>query len=278
MTSRGIDATFAGALRQELISKVEGYSRRRWRLSWRLSASIAIAAVLTSGGVAFAAGLLTTPGATSNTPFGMITTITRTGTATINLGSAPAGATDVSLSLTCLTAGTFTFPGFDLTCSAANLHHLGGRRAFIYVPLRPGLHMITVDTTDNASWSLEVMYVNQVTAAWGVNAHGQTYGEVNKNGTPDLIAAAIDHGETQGYVKASDLICAGGGDITSPAQALAWDKASANRNISVPVYKSKGTTVIGTSVVGHASGPYARTVPLTSLSLDCSTSHNPSTG
>lgn len=56
-----------------------------------------------------------------------------------------------------------------------------------------------------------------------------------------------------GYGKASDLNCASGLDtVHSPAEALAWDKASEDRNISVPVYKSDGTTVIGTFVVGHA--------------------------
>ncbi|MHB8295889.1 MAG: peptidase M56 family protein [Acidimicrobiales bacterium] len=273
MTGRTIDAAFAGALRQELISKVERHARLRRRLSWRLSASIATAAVLAGGGVAYAAGLLTLPGAASNTPLGTITTVTRTGTATINLGPVPAGARDVSLSLTCLSAATFDFPGGNLSCSAADLRHPAKyRRASIVVPLHPRQHTITVDTTANARWTLQAMYVHQVTTAWGTNAHGQTYGVANKNGTPDLVAVAIDHGKTQGYVKASEMNCASGRDVASPAQALAWDKASAKRNISIPVYKSNGTTVIGTFVVGSASGPGTRTVPLASLPLGCATS------
>jgi hypothetical protein len=72
-------------------------------------------------------------------------------------------------------------------------------------------------------------------------------------------------------VKAADLNCAARGDVESPAQALVWDKASENRNISIPVYRSDGTTVIGTFIIGHASGPNVRTVPLSSLSLTCST-------
>ncbi len=278
MTGRSMDPTFASALRQELISTVERHARLRWRLSWRLSASIATAAVLVGGGVAFAAGILTLPGATSNTPLGTITTATRTGTATINLGPVPASATDVSVSLTCLSAGTFDFPGGNLTCSAADLRRPPKyRRASMVVPLHPRQHTITVDTTANAGWTLQAMYVHQVTTAWGTNAHGQTYGVANKNGTPDLVAVAIDHGKTQGYVKTSEMNCASGGAVASPAQALAWDKASAKRNISIPVYKSNGTTVIGTFAVGGASAPGTRTVPLASLSLGCAGSHTPHT-
>ncbi len=46
--------------------------------------------------------------------------------------------------------------------------------------------------------------------------------------------------------------CASGRGVASPAQALAWDKASADRNISITLYQSDGTTVIGTfHVVTH---------------------------
>ncbi len=113
------------------------------------------------------------------------------------------------------------------------------------------------------------MYVNQVTTPWGINANGKTYGVHNQSGTPDLIAVIINQGSTNGYVEASELNCAGGGDVTSPAEALAWDKASQNRNVSIPVYESDGVTVVGTFTVGSATGPNAQTVPLSSLSLGC---------
>jgi hypothetical protein len=87
--------------------------------------------------------------------------------------------------------------------------------------------------------------------------------------TPDLIAVVTDQGKS-GYVNAVELNCAGGGDVKSPAQALAWDKASENRDISIPVYQSDGTMVIGTFIIGHACGPDARTVPFSSLHLGCS--------
>ena len=105
---------------------------------------------------------------------------------------------------------------------------------------------------------------------WATNARGETYGVWNQDGTPDLVAVVIDQGELQGYVKASDLNCASGLDaVHSPTEALAWDKSSEDRDISVPVYKSDGTTVIGTFVMDDATHPGARTVPLSSLHLGC---------
>jgi hypothetical protein len=99
---------------------------------------------------------------------------------------------------------------------------------------------------------------------------------MNQDGTPDLVAVVIEQGKLQGYVKASDLNCASGLDVVhSPAEALAWDKASKDRNISVPVYKSDGTTVIGTFVADHAARPSAPTVPLSSLSLGCQSPGSP---
>ena len=209
------------------------------------------------------------PGAPLDTPLGGVVTATRTGSATIDVGPPPAGATDLSLTVTCLTVGTFDFPnGSSVSCSAADMSHPPiARQASEVVPLSPGIDTVTIDTSANASWSLQVTYVNQVTTSWGVNASGATYGVQNQNGTPDLIAVVIDQGKTQGYVEASELNCASGSDVASLAQALAWD--TQNRNISIPVYESNGTTVIGTFIVGNATGPNAPTVPLSSLSLGC---------
>jgi hypothetical protein len=116
---------------------------------------------------------------------------------------------------------------------------------------------------------LQTDYVNQVSTAWGVNANGQTFGVPNENGTPDLVAVFADNPNIHGYVKESDLNCAAGGDVSSPAEAVVWDKVSQNRNISVPVYESDGVTVVGTFTVGGATGPDVQTVPLSSLSLGC---------
>jgi hypothetical protein len=268
-----MDPVFTAALREALVATVEDTPRIRRRWRWRLGVGMFVSSTVVAGGVALAAGVFSPPGAPIDTPLGNIVTVTRTGSATINIGPPPAKATDLSLTLTCLTVGTFTFSnGSWLSCDAADLRQPppDAQDAIEVVPLTPGEETVTVTTSANASWTLRAVYVNRVTTPWGTNATGQTYGVQNQNGTPDLIAVVTDEGKS-GYVNAAELNCAGGGDVKSPTQALAWDKVSENRDISIPVYTSDGTTVIGTFIIGKATGPDARTVPFSSLHLDCST-------
>jgi hypothetical protein len=280
MNTVEMDPVFTSALREVLVATVKDTPRVRRRWRWRLRAGVFVGLTLVGGGVALAAGVFSPPGAPINTPLGTVVSAVRTGTATIDLGAPPAGATDLSLALTCLTVGTFDFPdGSSMSCDASDMSQPPVRRQSIgIVPLSPGVDTVTISTSANASWSLQVTYVNQVTTSWGVNASGETYGVQNQNGTPDLIAVVIDQGKTQGYVESSELNCASGGDVESLAQASKWDKDSQNRNVSIPVYESDGTTVIGIFIVGNATGPNAPTVPLSSLSSDCLTTRNsPST-
>ena len=277
MTTREMDPVFASALREALIANVERTPRLRRRWRWRLGIGVCAGSVFVGGGVALAAGVFSPPGAPLDTQLGNIIVVTRTGSATIDIGPAPATATNVSLTLTCLSVGTFDFPdGSSMTCSGADISGASGTsvQSTEVVPLQPGQHTVTIDTSANASWTLQATYVNRVTTSWGTNASGQTYGVTNQNGTPDLVAVSIDQGKVQGYVKASDINCASGNYVVhSPAQALAWDAASKNRNISIPVYESDGRTVIGVFVI-DGGGSDATTVPLSSLSLGCPTTGN----
>ena len=273
MTTEQMDPSFASALRDALVAQVKAAPRRRLVWRWRLGIGVLAGTTVVAGGAALAAGLLSQPGAPVDTQLGSLVTATRTGTATINLGPVPSGANDLSLTLTCMSAGTFYFPnGSSTSCSPADLLHPppAYRQASEVVALTPGQHSVTIKTSPGASWVLRAAYVNQVISPWATNARGETYGVIDKNGSPDLVAVVIDQGKLQGYVKASDLTCASGLEsVHSPAEALAWDKASEDRNISVPVYKSDGTTVIGTFVVGRAMRAGAPTVPLSSLRLGC---------
>jgi len=271
MSTIEMDPVFTAALREVLLATVRDTPRVRRRWRWRAGTGVFLGLTVAAGGVALASGMFTLPGAPVNSPLGNVVTATRTGSATIEIGAPPAGATDLSLTFTCLTAGTFDFPdGSSASCGATDLIRPPIYRTSIdVVPLTVGVDNVTIKTSANASWTLQAMYVNQVTTLWGVNASGETYGVANQNGTPDLIAVVIDDGNTHGYVKESDLNCAGGGDVTSPSEALAWDKVSQNRNVSIPVYESNGVTVVGTFTVGSATGPNAQTVPLSSLSLGC---------
>src|ERR1019366_1901138 len=207
--------------------------RRQWR--WRLGAGTFVGLTLVAGGVALASGVFSPPGAPIDTPLGGAVTATRTGSATIDIGAPPAGATDLSLTFTCLTSGTFDFPdGSSAICGAADLIRPPiYRTSSEIVPLTPGVDTVTITTSANASWTLQAMYVNQVTTPWGINANGKTYGVQNGNGTPDLIAVVIDQGKTQGYVESSELNCASGSAVESLAQARKWDQDSQNRNVSI---------------------------------------------
>ncbi len=269
MSNTELNPVFTVAVRQMLIATVQGASRVRHRWRWHLGGGMLVGLTLVSGGVALAAGVFSAPGAPIDTQRGNMVTATRTGTATIGLGPAPATATDLSLSLTCLSAGTFNFPnGSSMSCSAADLSQTppSGGPASEVVRVSPGVDSVTITTSANATWTLRAMYVNRVTTSWGVNAKGETYGVMNQQGTPDLIAA--DQGRTSGYIKASDMNCASGPKPTLPAQALEWQSAHQYQSVSIPPYQSDGTTVIGTFILGSA-GPNIRIVPLSSLGLNC---------
>jgi hypothetical protein len=205
------------------------------------------------GGVALAQGVFShpvQPGVPTEAQLGKPVVVTRTGTATIDLGPVPGKANAISLSLTGLSAGTFHFTGTTgMECSQSDISQPRPEdcESSEVVPLLVGQHTVTITTSANASWRLRASYVHQVITAWKVNAHGQTYGVANKNGFPDLVA--VDQGGRSGYVTLTDFFC--------PA-------AVPGENFAVPVYKSDGTTRIGTFIVGN-QGPGIRTVPVSSL-------------
>jgi hypothetical protein len=271
MSMLEMDPIFSTALRGALAAMVKNTPRARRRWRWRVGTGVFAGLTLVAGGAALATGVFSPPGGPLDSPLAKIVTATRTGTATIALGNPPATSTDLSLSLTCLTVGTFYFPnGSSLSCDTADMSQPPiNRTASEVVPLAAGVDSVVVTTGADNSWTLQATYVNQIVTPWGVNANGQTYGATNQNGTPDLVAVVIDQGTIHGYVKASDLSCAEGGDVKSPAEALTWDKESRNRNISIPVFESDGTTVIGKFIMGDAEGSTAVTVPLSSLALGC---------
>ena len=222
------------------------------------------------GGVAVATGVFSQqqPGAPSDTQLGQVVTVSRSGTATIDLGPAPHRATDVSLTLTGLNVAIFHFPdGSILSCSQSDLGQVPyGCQAIEVVPLHAGRHTISITTSAGASWKLQAMYINRVITPWKTNVLGETYGVPNVHGFPDLIAVLFDNGKGAGFVKSTNMNCAmsGGRPPTSPTQALIRQKALDGRSVSVPVYKSDGKTKIGTYYVGV--GPHADAIPLSSLS------------
>lgn len=249
------DDSFGTALRAVLVAQVEGSvpaTRRKHRHLW-LGAGIFAGAGLLGGIGAAAAGILTLPGADTVTALAASVSATHSGAATVELGPAPPGATNVALDLTCLTPGHFEFDdGASVDCSATDI---GTRQAWGGYSLRlaPGQHTVSVQAGPAERWQLTARYVNQTTTEWAVNSHGKSYGVENANGAPDLVAAVATNG-IDGYVLKTDLNDADGTtaakNFKSPQDAVAWQNARRGKTFKVPVYESDGTTVVGEFVIG----------------------------
>ena len=253
MIGTDFDPVFSSAIREELRSLA--FTPRRasfWRVHARLGIGLAVGGSLLIGGGAAAAGLLTQPGGTAVTKLSATTIVTETGTATIELGAAPSGTTNILVSLSCLTAGVFTFDdGVSVHCSNLDAGTRTGHTEAA-LAVKPGQHATTITTTPGARWSAEFTWINERITEWAVNDDGNTYGAINQNGEPDLIAVVASNGK-QGYVYATQLAEADGSaaalKFTSPEQALAWQKSRIGKTFSVTVYESDGKTVVGEFVI-----------------------------
>ena len=82
------------------------------------------------------------------------------------------------------------------------------------------------------------------------NAAGLTYGDpgsdVAPEGLPDLVLVQATNGR-KGYVLSRVLNEVTGASVSSPAEAVAWQRRQEGRTASVfiPVYDQTGTVVIG---------------------------------
>jgi hypothetical protein len=178
MNPTQLDPTYSEALRTKLVEQVNAitatHPRRRRRL-W-FGTGVFVGTCVLGGAVAVATGLLPLPGGQAVTQLGAPITQTQTGTGTVELGSVPSGATNVSVKLTCLSAGTFVFPdGASMTCSTSDAGTPSSFTTYS-LSLSPVEHAITIRTAAGNRWQLTAEYVNQVTTTWKVNANGQTSG------------------------------------------------------------------------------------------------------
>jgi hypothetical protein len=107
---------------------------------------------------------------------------------------------------------------------------------------------VQITTGPDASWKLTATYVDATKTPWAHNSRGLTYGVVNGDGSPDLIAVVTDDGQA-GYVYADQLAEADGDAAArrfrSPAEALTWQEKVAGTVVRVPVYESDGKTRVG---------------------------------
>jgi hypothetical protein len=234
---------FAVALRELLVEqprrrRAERLRSRVWTGSLGLRVVVAGLVIAGAGGAAAATGVLPLPGSPVNTPLAVPVSVTGSGTETIKLGPAPQGANAIQLQLRCLTAGSFTFAdGSSAQCGGPDT---GSELTTVTLALASGQQTASIVAGPGQRWQATAVYISATLSPWKTNANGQTYGTINQNGTPDLVAVDATNGQ-QGYVYATQLNPPG---PTSPAQALAEQAANSNGEF-IPVYESDGTTVIG---------------------------------
>lgn len=234
---------FSTAFRARLVEHVGRPKRRRLLIGFGLGA-----AVLMGGTVAAAAtGLLSLPGETVVSEVGANQTGTFTGSGSLDLGARPDGTTSVTLSFTCLTPGSFVFgDGATVVCSAPE-DSTQPPRHLLPVDVMDGTE-VTVNTSPEAGWSLTAGYVVAETSHWETDGDGLTYGVINGNGEPDLIAVIATNGNL-GYVHKSELEEADGTaaarEFKSPEDALRWQEENSGVVHVIPVYEADGKTKIG---------------------------------
>ncbi len=176
------------------------------------------------------------PGGPQVTRLGDLIEGEATGTADLDVGPAPDGATHLEMNLTCLTAGRLEWPdGAGASCDESDV----GSESPYLVPLTPEATTYTVTADPGLRWSYEVAYVERTVTAWATNENGQTYGVMNDNGRPDLMAVVATNGR-EGYVRREDL--------RPPQPKTPEEAAEQGRDAGVrevPVYESDGETEVG---------------------------------
>jgi hypothetical protein len=244
MSATEMNPKLASAVRAELAaigtkhSRLQRHQRRVRTLV--IVVGVIVIAVATTGAAIVVSNL---PGTTTVTPLGGFAAATLTGTGTLDLGPVPEKAGAVIVNVTCLnkegTVSVPTNPQSRLFSGGFVTLYCGKGRtkpAKIDDGLlpRPGSTTITITADPGTKWKATAEYASSVTSAWGLNAHGQTYGKCDYNGCPDLMAAQVINGE-EGYIYAKEF---GGFKGTG----------------YIKVYESDGTTVVGRFAIGIVDG------------------------
>lgn len=251
MNTTQMSSEFASAFRARLVERVAAARPKRRRLGL-FAGALALTIMVGGTAAAAATGLIPLPGGTATTELAETVSGTFTGTAALHLGPRPADATAVSLSLTCRSVGTFTFDdGASVTCTTPG----DSARPSTYAISATAISgdQVSITTEPEAVWTLTAAWVREETAPWAVNGGGATYGVINENGVPDLIAVMTTDNQP-GYVWRTDLNDADGTtaaeSFISPEDALRWQEQNAGIVHYIPVYESDGTTQIGLFQVG----------------------------
>lgn len=237
--SAQMDPGTRDAMRAALIDHVRSRSApRRWWRRWPVGLGLVV--VVAGGGTAVAADLLRVPGSAVVSAFADGVTLEATGSAVLEMGPPPGGATHVEIELQCLTPGSIRFAdGASVMCSAADFDDGAAPGVVTYsMPLEPGQSSTTITTSPEAQWRANAHYSERHTSPLGVNADGNTYGtDPGAGDRPTLTAVGLGESGV-GYVYTVDLEPPG---PRTPQEAVTW-KAP---DVDVPIYESDGRTAIG---------------------------------
>ena len=241
-------AAYTAALRSALVEHVAQSStphRRRRTVRW--FAGLGALAVGLGGATAAAASLGLLPGSDRVETLAEPVVVTVTGPQVVDLGARPDGATHLEYEVTCLSTGSLTFPdGAAATCDEGSV--VTGA-----LPV-DGSGTAAFGASADLRWRGVFTYSHREATQVGVNANGDTYGISGSDDgdEPDLVAVQATNGR-EGYAYARDLA---GYEPTSPADAVAWQRAHEGETRVVPVYLSDGETVVGELEIGsHGSAP-----------------------
>ncbi len=176
-----------------------------------------------------------------------------TSSGSVELASAPSGATDIRVSVTCLSPGHISWGtgqgNPSVSCAESDIGSISAA-SYLDGQIQTGADRLEVMATGD--WILTYQYLRKVETAWGVNSHGQTFGvEKPDAGSPDLVSVdGVDASGhlVHGYALASQLQNPPGQvQPTSPREART---GTPNARTQIPVYKSNGQTLIGEFDVG----------------------------
>ncbi|PWJ56489.1 hypothetical protein SAMN06264364_101467 [Quadrisphaera granulorum] len=248
MTGPTPDPRFTASLRAALVNEVRTTTAARTPRRWRPAAVAGAGAVvvaLTGGSIAVAEGLVPLPfrtGGSYDVALGSGVPTTHVGSLTVPVDDMPKGTNGVRFEVACLSPGTITYPdGAGLTCDAADAS--AGSRSLYTADLSSEKGPLAFDVTPGMRWTLELTWLRRSPTDWQTNARGETSGVTKPGGSsPDLVAAIATNG-AQGYYRASEY-AALTPQPRNPEEAARWGRLP-SRTVTIPVYASDGTTVLG---------------------------------
>jgi hypothetical protein len=167
----------------------------------------------------------------------------------VSLAEAPADATHVRVTVTCLTPGGLYW-GLNADgnnpsswCTASDTPE--SSVSWFDFDLAAGRTLYLAP--QSGSFAVSWQFLNLIETAWGVTDTGETYGVAKDDGrTPDLIAVigtAPDGSSVDGFARWSDME---GPMPANPKEAATWQSEARD----VPVFAPDGVTQLGVFTVG----------------------------